>query len=59
VLGVLADGHRGSAAFAGLDLVAAHEPAVDPLAGGDRLPHPLGGGVEDDLLAQFEVVRHD
>jgi hypothetical protein len=58
LLGLPADGHRGPAPLAGLDLVTAHEPAVDPGTGGDRLPDLLGGGVEGDLLAQLELVGH-
>src|SRR6266545_816018 len=58
LLGVATEGHANRAALAGLDLVASHEPGVDAGAGGDRLPHLLGGGVDGDLVADLEFVRH-
>src|SRR5258708_8457805 len=47
---VVAHAHPGRTALEWLDLVATHEPGVDPGAGGDGLPDLFDRRVHRDLL---------
>ncbi len=58
VLAVAADLHRGGAALARVQLVAAHEPGVDARSGGDRRPDLVRARRQHRLQLDLERVGH-